>query len=32
VPAPAAAAAMIEAAHAGVGLIVCITEHIPSTT
>jgi succinyl-CoA synthetase alpha subunit len=29
VPAPAAAAAMIEAANAGVGLIVCITEHIP---
>lgn len=29
VPAPAAAAAMIEAADAGVDLIVCITEHIP---
>jgi succinyl-CoA synthetase alpha subunit len=29
VPAPAAADAMIEAAKAGVGLIVCITEHIP---
>ena len=29
VPAPGAAAAMIEAADAGVDLIVCITEHIP---
>ena len=29
VPAPAAAQAMIEAADAGVDLIVCITEHIP---
>jgi len=29
VPASGAAAAMIDAANAGVGLIVCITEHIP---
>ncbi|KAH0785744.1 Succinyl-CoA Synthetase subunit [Histomonas meleagridis] len=29
VPASGAAAAMIEAANAGVGLVVCITEHIP---
>ena len=29
VPAPAAAQAMIEAANSGVGLVVCITEHIP---
>jgi succinyl-CoA synthetase alpha subunit len=29
VPAPAAAAACIEAAKAGMGLVVCITEHIP---
>ena len=29
VPAPAAAEAVIEAANAGVGLVVCITEHIP---
>ena len=29
VPAPGAADAIIEAANAGVGLVVCITEHIP---